>query len=95
MDLSDLLIFKTVAEEGGILRAARKLHRVQSNVTTRIKQLKNQSARNCSFATGNGSCSLPEESRCWPTPISCCVLLTRRARLCQGNRLPARSGLAL
>jgi DNA-binding transcriptional LysR family regulator len=39
MDLSDLFIFKTVAEEGGILRAARKLHRVQSNVTTRIKQL--------------------------------------------------------
>jgi DNA-binding transcriptional LysR family regulator len=39
MELSDLLIFKTVAEEGGILRAARKLHRVQSNVTTRIKQL--------------------------------------------------------
>ena len=39
MDLSDLLIFKTVAEEGGILRAASKLHRVQSNITTRIKQL--------------------------------------------------------
>jgi DNA-binding transcriptional LysR family regulator len=39
MDLSDLLIFKTVAEEGGIVRAARRLHRVQSNVTTRIKQL--------------------------------------------------------
>jgi DNA-binding transcriptional LysR family regulator len=39
MDLADLLIFKTVAEEGGILRAARKLHRVPSNVTTRIKQL--------------------------------------------------------
>jgi DNA-binding transcriptional LysR family regulator len=39
LDLSDLLIFKTVAEESGILRAARKLHRVPSNVTTRIKQL--------------------------------------------------------
>jgi DNA-binding transcriptional LysR family regulator len=39
LDLSDLLIFKTVADEGGILRAARRLHRVQSNVTTRIKQL--------------------------------------------------------
>jgi len=39
MDLSDLLIFKTVADEGGILRAAKRLHRVQSNVTTRIKQL--------------------------------------------------------
>ena len=39
MDLADLLIFKTVADEGGILRAATRLHRVQSNVTTRIKQL--------------------------------------------------------
>lgn len=39
MDLADLRIFKAVAEEGGILRAARKLHRVQSSVTTRIKQL--------------------------------------------------------
>jgi DNA-binding transcriptional LysR family regulator len=39
MNLSDLLIFRTVAEEGGIVRAARKLHRVQSNVTTRIRQL--------------------------------------------------------
>jgi DNA-binding transcriptional LysR family regulator len=39
MDLSDLLIFKTVAEEGGIVKASARLHRVQSNVTTRIKQL--------------------------------------------------------
>ena len=39
MDLSDLHIFKTVAEEGGIVRAARKLHRVPSNITTRVKQL--------------------------------------------------------
>ena len=39
MDLSDLLIFKTVADEGGILRAATRLHRVQSNITTRVKQL--------------------------------------------------------
>jgi DNA-binding transcriptional LysR family regulator len=39
MDLSDLLVFKTVAEEGGIVKAAVRLHRVQSNVSTRIKQL--------------------------------------------------------
>lgn len=39
MDLSDLLIFKTVAEEKGIVKAARRLHRVPSNITTRIKQL--------------------------------------------------------
>jgi DNA-binding transcriptional LysR family regulator len=39
MDLADLLIFKTVVETGGIVKAADRLHRVQSNVTTRIKQL--------------------------------------------------------
>lgn len=39
MDLSDLRIFSAVVEEGGITRAAERLHRVQSNVTTRIRQL--------------------------------------------------------
>lgn len=39
MELGSLVIFRTVVEEGGIVRAARKLHRVQSNVTARIKQL--------------------------------------------------------
>jgi DNA-binding transcriptional LysR family regulator len=39
MDLSDLHIFRTVVREGGVTRAARRLHRVQSNVTTRVRQL--------------------------------------------------------
>lgn len=39
MDLDDLNIFSAVIREGGITRAAEKLHRVQSNVTTRIRQL--------------------------------------------------------
>ena len=39
MDLVALHIFKTVAESGGISRAAVQLHRVQSNVTTRVQQL--------------------------------------------------------
>jgi len=39
MDLSDLNIFRTVVREGGITRAAEKLNRVQSNVTTRVRQL--------------------------------------------------------
>ena len=39
MDLTDLRIFAAVVEAGGITRAAEKLHRVQSNVTTRIRQL--------------------------------------------------------
>ena len=39
MDLSDLRIFSAVVREGGITRAAERLSRVQSNVTTRIRQL--------------------------------------------------------
>jgi DNA-binding transcriptional LysR family regulator len=39
MDLSDLMIFSAVVREGGVTRAAGRLHRVQSNVTTRIRQL--------------------------------------------------------
>lgn len=39
MDLADLRIFRTVVREGGITKAAEKLFRVQSNVTTRIRQL--------------------------------------------------------
>lgn len=39
IDLDALHIFRTVAEAGGITKAAAKLNRVQSNVTTRVKQL--------------------------------------------------------
>ena len=39
MDLANLRMFVAVVEEGGILKASRKLHRVPSNITTRIKQL--------------------------------------------------------
>jgi len=39
IDLESLAIFRTVVEEGGVLRAAERLHRVPSNVTTRIRQL--------------------------------------------------------
>jgi DNA-binding transcriptional LysR family regulator len=39
MDIAALEIFRAVVSEGGITRAAERLHRVQSNVTTRIRQL--------------------------------------------------------
>lgn len=39
MDLSDLQVFRAVAHSGGITRAAERLHRVPSNVTTRLRQL--------------------------------------------------------
>ncbi|MBJ9665386.1 LysR family transcriptional regulator [Burkholderia gladioli] len=39
MDLAALAIFRAVVRENGVTRAAAKLNRVQSNVTTRIRQL--------------------------------------------------------
>jgi len=39
MDLGDLQIFKAVVSEGGVTRAAERLNRVQSNITTRVRQL--------------------------------------------------------
>lgn len=45
LDLRALEIFRTVATEGSISKAARKLHRVQSNISTRVKQLEVQVGR--------------------------------------------------
>ena len=42
LDLRALEIFRTVAAEGSVSRAAARLNRVQSNVSTRIKQLEEQ-----------------------------------------------------
>ena len=42
MELSELRIFRAVVREGGVTRAADRLHRVQSNVTTRIRQLEDK-----------------------------------------------------
>ena len=42
LDLTDLRYFVTVAREGGVTRASEKLHRVQSNVTTRVRKLEDQ-----------------------------------------------------
>ena len=39
MELSYLRVFQAVAEEGSITRAATRLHRVPSNLSTRLRQL--------------------------------------------------------
>jgi DNA-binding transcriptional LysR family regulator len=41
-NLDDLHIFRTVALDGGVLRAAALLNRVSSNVTRRIKQFEDR-----------------------------------------------------
>ena len=39
MNFTDLEVFKAVVDEGGVIKASRKLHRVPSSVTSRIQQL--------------------------------------------------------
>ncbi|ENE9953468.1 LysR family transcriptional regulator [Klebsiella pneumoniae] len=39
MDLTQLEMFNAVASTGSITQAAQKVHRVPSNLTTRIRQL--------------------------------------------------------
>jgi DNA-binding transcriptional LysR family regulator len=39
MELSDLQVFRTVVQAGGVVRAAEILHRAQSSVTVRIQVL--------------------------------------------------------
>lgn len=42
MDLTQLEMFNAVAEAGSITRAAAKVHRVPSNLTTRLRQLETE-----------------------------------------------------
>jgi DNA-binding transcriptional LysR family regulator len=42
IDLDSLQIFKAVVEQGGITKAAAQLNRVQSNITTRVKNLEDR-----------------------------------------------------
>jgi DNA-binding transcriptional LysR family regulator len=60
IDLDSLDIFRTVVTEGGVIRAAHKLNRVQSNVTTRIKQLEQRLGRSLFRKQGRGLVLSPE-----------------------------------
>ena len=62
MDLAALRIFKAVSEYGGVNKAAEKLHRVPSNVTTRVKQLE-ESLGTKLFVRQNRSLALSQEGR--------------------------------
>lgn len=62
IDLDTLEIFRAVVQEGGVLRAAAKLHRVPSNVTTRIRQLEERLGVRL-FQRQGRSLALSEEGR--------------------------------
>jgi DNA-binding transcriptional LysR family regulator len=60
IDLDSLEIFRAVVEQGGIIRAAAKLNRVQSNVTTRIKQLEQRLGKQLFRKQGRSLALSPE-----------------------------------
>jgi DNA-binding transcriptional LysR family regulator len=62
IDLAALEIFKTVVEQGGITKAAARLHRVPSNVTTRVKQLEERLGTKL-FVRGNRKLVLSAEGK--------------------------------
>jgi len=60
LDLRSLEIFRTVAVEGSITKAAMKLNRVQSNISTRIKQLEQRLEKNLFSRQNRGLTLTPD-----------------------------------
>ncbi len=60
LNLRALEIFRTVAIEGSVSRAAMKLNRVQSNISTRIKQLEQQLEKNLFLRHNRGLSLTPD-----------------------------------
>ena len=76
LDLRALEIFRAVASEGSVSKAAIKLNRVQSNISTRIKQLERQLDKSL-FLRGNRGLTLTPDGH---------LLLSYTDRLLQLSR---------
>src|SRR5204863_6927879 len=87
MDLAALRIFKAVAEYGGVNKAAAKLHRVPSNVTTRVKQLE-ESLGTKLFVRQNRRLALSQEGRLLLTYADRLLRLSSEAETALRNGKP-------
>jgi len=63
MNLSDLRVFKAVVECGGVTKAAARVHRVQSNLTARIKHLEEDLGQQLFDRAGRRMVLTPEGRR--------------------------------
>jgi len=88
LDLSDLILFRTVAEAGSITRAAERLHRVQSNVTARVKRLEVQLGVSL-FVRGRRGMSLTPEGKRLTDYADRLLALEEEARSDLGAREPS------
>ncbi len=88
LDLSDLSVFRMVAEMGSVTRAAERLHRVQSNVTARVKRLESQLGVSL-FVRGWRGMSLTPEGRRLADYAERLLALAEEARSDLGAREPS------
>jgi DNA-binding transcriptional LysR family regulator len=63
LELSDLVLFKAVADAGGVTRAAERVRRVQSNVTARVKRLESHLGVSLFVRARRGMSLTPEGRR--------------------------------
>lgn len=68
MELAQIRMFKTVADEGSIARAAEKLCCVPSNITARIKALEAELGVALFLREGRGLRISPAGRRSWRMP---------------------------
>lgn len=54
MELSQLRMFRAVAQTGSIVKASERLHCVPSNITTRLKQLEDELGTQLFIRHGRG-----------------------------------------
>jgi DNA-binding transcriptional LysR family regulator len=88
MDFAALQVFKTVAEAGGISAAAKRLHRVQSNVTTRIQSLEASLGRQL-FIREKGRLHLSPAGRLFLAYVDQLLELAQRARSALSSDVPS------
>src|SRR4051812_30715985 len=87
MDLAALRIFQAVAEHGGVNKAAARLNRVPSNVTTRVKQLE-ESLGTKLFVRHNRRLALSQEGRLLLTYADRLLRLSSEAEMAMRNGKP-------
>ena len=87
MDLAALRIFKAVVEHGGVNKAAARLHRVPSNVTTRVQQLEAELGIQL-FVRHNRRLALSQEGRLLLTYADQLLRLSSEAEAAMRNGKP-------
>lgn len=87
LDLDSLMIFKSVVDCGGVIKAAAQLNRVQSNITTRVKNLEERLGVQL-FTRQGGKLTLTSDGQLLLTYAERLLRLSSEAEAALLNRAP-------